>query len=87
MDKGYTDFHQMIVLKNYNTFKKDKDETIIKSLPFIDCYLLTLLHTEIILTNEYLNNNKDIENYSDIKRLNDKHKKAVEIEINSRIEE
>lgn len=80
------DFNKNIVLRNYVTYLKDeKTGNLIKNLPHTDNFLLKMWHTEILITDEYLKNNQDIENYDDIKRLNDKYKEIVEQEIEKRL--
>lgn len=81
-------FYETVVLKNYKVYKKDEKKNVLQNaLPFIDDFLLQTWNFECIITDEFLQKNKDIKNYDDIKRLNDKYKKMVEIEINSRIDE
>ena len=81
-------FYETVVLKNYKVYKKDEKQNVLQNaLPFIDDFLLQTWHYETMVTDTFLQKNKDIKHYDDIKRLNAKYRKMVEIEINSRIEE
>lgn len=81
-----SDFQKNIVLRNYVVYLKDeKTGKLIENLKYTDNYLLKLWHTEILIADEYLQNNTTIDNYNDIKRLNAKYKKIVEDEIEKRI--
>ena len=88
MQNKISNFHEMIVLRNYAVYQESEETGILeKAIPCVDNYLIQVWHTEILITDEYLQNHQDIEHYNDIKRLNDKYKKLVEEEINKRIEE
>ena len=77
---------ETVVLKNYAVYQKsEKDNILQNALPFVDNFLLNKWHCEILIAEDFLQRNKDIENWDDIKRLNNKYKKLVEQQINSRI--
>ena len=83
-----TDFYKMVVLRNYKVFKKNEKTHILENaLPQIDNFLLQTFHFETMITDEFLQKNQDIKNHEEIKRLNEKYRRLVEIEINSRITE
>ena len=83
-----TDFYKMVVLRNYKVFKKNEKTHILENaIKEIDNFLFQTFHFETMITDEFLQKNQDIKNYDEIKRLNDKYRRLVEIEINSRITE
>ena len=82
------DFYKMVVLRNYKVFKKNEKTHILENaIKDIDNFLLQTFHFETMITDEFLQKNQDIKNHDEIKRLNNKYRRLVEIEINSRITE
>lgn len=83
-----SDFYKIVVLRNFKAFKKSEESGVLENaIPLLDEFLLQSFHTDTVITDNFLKENKDIENYEEIKRLNDKYRRLVEIEINSRITE